>query len=200
VRFSLLNPYNGRGEVVSPLALGVEQISALRDYCHEVRLRGSQVFINLPPLLLDPSDIVPIRSPSCGWTKSYCGITHDGYVTICGVAGADKSLHVGNILEDSFADIWNDAPLFRKLRSLETSSLTGICARCAYRDICGGACRLFAYKSTGDFTASYGLCQAFYDKGAVDDEFLLPEDQVTTPSPRTVRLLPLISVERGRSR
>jgi radical SAM protein with 4Fe4S-binding SPASM domain len=169
MRLSLLNAYNGRGQAVVAEALNVEEIQRLSAYCHEVRKLGSTVFVNLPPLLLASEDIIPIRSPACGWTNSYCGVTHDGYVTICGVAGADESLYVGNVLEESFADIWLNAPLFNHLRSLSHENLTGICSRCTYREDCGGACRLSAYKSNNDFTASFSMCQAFFDAGAVDE-------------------------------
>lgn len=111
------------------MALDVEEIIALREYCHELRLRGSRIFLNVPPLLQRPEDVIPIRSPSCGWTRSYCGVTYDGNVTICGVAGADSALYVGNVMETPFDEIWLNAPRFQHLRSLGASDLKGICSR-----------------------------------------------------------------------
>lgn len=174
VRFSLLNPYNGRGLNLVPTALDVDEIIRLREFCHELRKRGSKVFINLPPLLQYSEDIVPARSPSCGWTKSYCGVTYDGNVTICGVAGADKTLYQGNIMEKPFDEIWLSSPLFNQLRRLNESDLKGICSRCPARQWCGGSCRLSAYKRDGDFTASLGICQTFYDLGHIPEEVLDP--------------------------
>jgi radical SAM protein with 4Fe4S-binding SPASM domain len=174
MRFSLLNRHNGRGGTVSDDALTVEDIVELRAFCHALRQQGSKVFLNLPPLLQFPEDVVPIRSPSCGWTKSYCGVTNEGYVTVCGVAGADQSLYQGNILQQSFADIWRNSELFNYLRSLRPDDLTGICGRCKLREVCGGACRLSAYKARNDFTAPYGLCQEFYDMGLVPESALDP--------------------------
>jgi len=197
MRFSLLNPYNGRGKAVIEAALSVDQMLALREFCHEARQHGSKVFLNVPPLLQYPEDIIPIRSPSCGWTKSYCGVTYDGYVTICGVAGADETLHVGNVMTSSFAEIWREAPLFNYLRNLGPENLKGVCGKCSYKEACGGACRLSAYKSAGDFTASYSMCQAFYDQGVIDDSRLLEQSEVvavaTSPplSAKPGRLLPL---------
>jgi len=175
VRFSLLNRHNGRGQIVAPEALDVAEILELRSYCHRVRKLGSRVFINLPPLLQFPEDVVPIRSPSCGWTKSYCGITNEGYVTICGVAGADERLYQGNVLEQSFAKIWRESKLFNRLRSLKVDDLKGICGRCRVRDVCGGGCRLSAYKNSGDFTAALTLCEEFYRAGLVPASALDPE-------------------------
>lgn len=174
IRLSLLNPYNGRGPNLAPMALDVEEIIALRQYCHEVRQKGSRVFLNVPPLLQYSDDVIPIRSPSCGWTRSYCGVTYDGNVTICGVAGSDSTLYVGNVMETPFDEIWIHAPLFQQLRALGASDLKGICSRCPVRVECGGACRLSAYKSKHDFTASYGMCQTFYDRGFIPQEVLDP--------------------------
>lgn len=181
LRLSLLNPYNGRGINLSPDALDVVEILELRNFCHKLRKRGSKIFLNLPPLLLHPEDVVPIRSPSCGWTESYCGITHDGNVTICGVAGADETLHQGNIMENSFSDIWQNSELFNTLRSYKASDLKGICGRCKLSDACGGACRLSAYKRSGDFKASYQMCQTFYDFGLIPEEALNPPKDVNVP-------------------
>jgi AdoMet-dependent heme synthase len=172
VRLSLLNPYNGRGPNLAPEALDVDEILEIRVFCSELRRRGSKVFLNLPPLLLPAEDVIPARSPACGWTESYCGITHDGYVTICGVAGADKSLYQGNVMEQSFVEIWTNSPLFNELRSYKTSELKGICGRCKLSEICGGACRLSAYKKDGDFKAPLGMCQTFYDFGLIPEAAL----------------------------
>ena len=174
VRFSLLNRHNGRGQVVAPEALDVAEILWLRSYCHRMRKLGERVFINLPPVLQFPEDVVPIRSPSCGWTKSYCGITNEGFVTICGVAGADERLYQGNIMSQSFATIWRESELFNHLRSLKASDLKGICGRCRVREICGGACRLSAFKNSGDFTASYTVCEDFYRAGLIPASALDP--------------------------
>lgn len=197
VRFSLLNPYNGRGPNLAPMALGVEEIIALREYCREVRQRGSRVFLNVPPLLQFAEDIIPIRSPSCGWTRSYCGVTYDGNVTICGVAGADSTLYVGNVMETRFDEIWLHAPLFQRLRALGANDLKGICSRCPVRVECGGACRLSAYKSRHDFTASYGMCQTFYDKEYIPEEALDPAegDQLTREPIRFAKTFTLLQAE-----
>ncbi len=178
VRFSLLNPYNGRGPNLAPDALDVEEILRLRQFCHELRQQGSRVFLNIPPLLLHAEDVLPIRSPSCGWTKSYCGVTYDGNVTICGVAGADESLYVGNVTETPFDELWLTAPLFERLRSMDHHDLTGICGRCPVKAECGGACRLSAYKSKDDFAASYSMCQTFYDLGYIPEDVLDPIESV----------------------
>ncbi|MFB5620766.1 MAG: SPASM domain-containing protein, partial [Nitrosopumilus sp.] len=173
VRMSLLNPKSGRarGLPMATEALDVYQILALREYCNEIRKMGSKVFLNLPPILQYPEDIPPIRSPACGWTQSYCGVLHNGDVTICGVAGDCPELVAGNLYKDSFSKIWSESKLFTDLRQLKTSDLRGICGRCKFRDTCGGACRLSGHK-TGNMLNPYPLCQTFYDEGLIPEEIL----------------------------
>lgn len=173
MRFSLLNTYNGRGVQVGDLALDPRQIIGLREFCHELRQRGSRVFLNLPPLLQYAEDVVPANGPSCGWAQALCGLTYDGYVTICGVAGAESRLRAGSIFEKGLDEIWLTAPLFHQLRSMAVQDLKGVCARCPVRWQCGGACRLSGFMmSDGDFAAPFGICEAFYQQGYIPDEAL----------------------------
>lgn len=172
LRFSVLNPYNGRGTEYAENALSPEKLLELRDYCHVARKLGSDVFLNLPPLLQHPDDVLPIRSPACGWTKSYCGVLHNGDVAICGVAGDAEELVAGNLYEQSFSEIWSQSPLFNRLKSLNTQDLKGICSVCPYRETCGGACRLSAHKRYNDMLAPYPLCQGFYEDGLIPDHLL----------------------------
>lgn len=61
----------------------------------------------------------------------------------------------GNIRQDSLADIYRHALLFRELR--DTSLLKGRCGRCPYKEICGGS-RARAYAITGDYLAEDPCC------------------------------------------
>lgn len=64
-------------------------------------------------------------------------------------------LPVGNIRNQSFADIWCNAPELRRLRDRE--QLNGPCRSCQMRERCGG-CRAVAYAKTGDIFASDPRC------------------------------------------
>jgi radical SAM protein with 4Fe4S-binding SPASM domain len=101
----------------------------------------------------------------------------NGDVTICGVASDEPELVAGNVLDRPFREIWANAALFARTRALDVHDLGGICGRCAFREFCGGACRLSAFRESGDFLAPYELCQRFYDEGLIADELLDPEPQ-----------------------
>lgn len=177
VRLSLLHP-NGRGESMEGLILEPEEILCLREYCHLMRRRGVKVFINLPPLLQYLDEIIPSRGAACGWATNFCGVLANGDVSICGVASNEPALVAGNIKQQSFREIWTTSPVFQKTRALKLADLGGICARCAFRDFCGGACRLSAYRISHDFLAPYDLCQRFYNQGYVPEQILEPSDHL----------------------
>jgi hypothetical protein len=60
----------------------------------------------------------------------------------------------GDLLTQSFQEIWESSPVFTDLRSGE---LGGRCGRCEYREVCGG-CRARAYADSGDFMGPDDSC------------------------------------------
>ncbi len=83
----------------------------------------------------------------CGVGRAYAVIQPDGRITPCVYM---PDITVGNILEDSFQEIWDNSPLLNSLRTRE--DLQGHCRVCDYRSFCGG-CRARAYAYFGDFKA-----------------------------------------------
>ncbi|HEX3047069.1 MAG TPA: SPASM domain-containing protein [Bacillota bacterium] len=131
-----------------------------------------RISVNLPPLLV-PSNMKPAVNPGCGWTHHVGGVLWNGDVTICPFASSCPELIAGNIRNQSFYDIWNDSPVLNNLRNNSYNDLKGICKYCPVCDLCMGACRLDSYLRFKDPTASFHLCQAFYDamlKGSIPDK------------------------------
>jgi radical SAM protein with 4Fe4S-binding SPASM domain len=62
---------------------------------------------------------------------------------------------VGNIREQSLADIWRNSKILNELR--ERRLLKGKCGECEYRETCGG-CRGRAYACTGDYLETDPVC------------------------------------------
>ncbi len=79
----------------------------------------------------------------CGAGRIYVAIQPNGDVCPC----VFMPIVVGNVREKPFRRIWDEAPLLRELR--DRSKLKGFCARCPYRNVCGG-CRARAYAYFGD--------------------------------------------------
>jgi hypothetical protein len=68
----------------------------------------------------------------------------------------------GDLLTQSFQEIWESSPVFADLRSGE---LGGRCGKCEYREVCGG-CRARAYADSGDFMGPDDSC-AYQPTGEV---------------------------------
>jgi heme b synthase len=82
---------------------------------------------------------------------SYCFVSHVGVVQPCGYL----DLSAGDLRESALRHIWDDSPIFEKLRDF--SGYKGKCGRCKYIAVCGG-CRARAYAATGDYLEQEPLC------------------------------------------
>jgi len=81
----------------------------------------------------------------------FCFVSYQGKVKGCGYLDVEA----GDIRKESFSDVWDNSPLFSKLRDL--SNLKGKCGVCEYKKICGG-CRARAYEATGDCLEAEPYC------------------------------------------
>jgi heme b synthase len=80
-----------------------------------------------------------------------CFISHKGQVFPCGYL----PLEAGNLRQQSFAEIWQNSPLFASLR--DVGNLKGKCGACEFKNLCEG-CRARAYGCTGDYLAEEPFC------------------------------------------
>ncbi|MFO8113192.1 MAG: heme b synthase [Desulfosalsimonadaceae bacterium] len=87
----------------------------------------------------------------CLGGTGFCFISHRGIVQPCGFL----DLECGDVTKTSFADIWRDSEIFKKLRNPD--NLEGKCGICQFRKVCGG-CRARAYEATGNYLAEEPLC------------------------------------------
>jgi radical SAM protein with 4Fe4S-binding SPASM domain len=90
-------------------------------------------------------------SRGCIAGLSYCIINPDGIVQPC----AYMKDQVGNVREQSFAEIWANAPFFQTLR---TEAYTEPCGSCAYKSACGGCRARAAYYHDGNYMAADEYC------------------------------------------
>ena len=83
--------------------------------------------------------------------SAVCFISHKGEVYPCGYL----PVTAGNVLQQSFSEIWEKSPVFLQLR--DTGNLGGKCGICEYRNVCEG-CRARAFGETGDYLAEEPYC------------------------------------------
>ena len=86
----------------------------------------------------------------CPCGVHYVRITPEGKVTPCPY----MPLIAGDLLTQSFKEIWETSPVFSDLRE---GGLSGRCGRCEYREVCGG-CRARAYADSGDHLGPDDSC------------------------------------------
>jgi radical SAM protein with 4Fe4S-binding SPASM domain len=80
-----------------------------------------------------------------------CFISHRGEVFPCGYL----PVAAGDLNKQSFAEIWENASVFRELRN--TDNLKGKCGCCEFRNVCMG-CRARAFAATGDYLEEEPFC------------------------------------------
>ncbi len=95
-------------------------------------------------------DSALVGNAGCLAARQYCRITPEGEVTPCPYL----PLVAGAVRERPFADIWENASLFQRLRG---EAPTGRCGRCDFRELCGG-CRARAFALTGDLAGEDPWC------------------------------------------
>jgi len=100
---------------------------------------------------------------SCIAATHYCRITPEGGVTACPYIPDE----VGNIRQQSFADIWEQAPGLQRLRQPE---LKGKCGHCEYTLLCGG-CRARAQAVEYDIMQTDPWCHYVPQGGSIIEPF-----------------------------
>ncbi|MDP6943757.1 MAG: radical SAM protein [Myxococcota bacterium] len=106
----------------------------------------------------------------CPAGTHYVGIRPNGDVTPCPYL----PVYGGNLREQSFKEIWEDAEIFQRIRRRD--QLTGHCGTCEFSKVCGG-CRARAYGASGDVMATDEWCE--YTPGAYDFQPITFADKTT---------------------
>nr|XP_061804831.1 adoMet-dependent heme synthase-like [Nerophis lumbriciformis] len=91
------------------------------------------------------------ESGGCMAGTEYCRITPEGEVTPCPY----MDVSAGNVLQQSFSEIWNDSQVFTELR--DRGQLKGRCGACEFNTLCGG-CRCRAHAAYDDYLAEDPAC------------------------------------------
>lgn len=125
----------------------------------------------------DPDSPLLHYRTRCPCGVQYCRITPEGKVTPCPYLPEVA----GDLRERGFREIWEEATLFRLLRTGEPG---GKCGRCEYREMCGG-CRARAYAVDGDFLGPDPDC-AYEPTGRADP--VVPARDVTYGTPAALEL------------
>jgi radical SAM protein with 4Fe4S-binding SPASM domain len=167
----------GRGERFSGISVKTYDrvLERLTEAAHDdtgplVRAKCAPHFRRLA-IELDPAwAITPMHGYEAGGCLAgsrYCRVTPEGEVTPCPYIEEPA----GSLSQTSFAEIWQGAELFARLRQPE---LGGRCGVCEYRRVCGGR-RARPAARDGDLMGEDFLCGYQPRGGAVIEPLVLAE-------------------------
>jgi len=121
---------------------------------------------------------------NCGIGLGALAVKCNGVVTPCPAFGESASL--GNIREQSVAEIWNNSELLNKLRGVSVYK-TEICKNCGFAAVCKGGCIADIYERTGEFSCyDEYVCVAF---DVTKDDFIPVEVDDTQPGFLSVEMV-----------
>ena len=145
----------GRAKTIEAESLRAEEYERVLTRIME---KQRQVEIELKPTcapqFLRIADQMGIRTRfrrGCLAGLAYCIISPRGRVQPC----AYLNMEVGDVRQTPFDEIWRNAEVFKKLRTLEYA---GGCGTCNYKRACGGCRARAAYYHEGDYMAEEPWC------------------------------------------
>ena len=108
--------------------------------------------------IMEAKRLVSSMKGGCSAGIRVANITPSGEIYPCQFAQMPE-FRIGSIREKLFAEIWNNPEnpvisLFRK----KNPQITGKCSNCSFLDLCGGGCRVRAFRQTGNFSAEDPFC------------------------------------------
>ena len=108
------------------------------------------------PYIIAFQNLIKFRYCGTGWATVYLDST--GNIYPCQIGATIPEFKAGNIRERSFREIWQHAPILKKLRKIHVDTLNDQCRQCEIRYFCGGGCRSEAYLTTGHLNGMDPKC------------------------------------------
>ncbi|MBU7028216.1 MAG: radical SAM protein [Theionarchaea archaeon] len=108
------------------------------------------------PYIIAFQNLIKFRYCGTGWATVYLNSIGDIYP--CQIGATVPEFKAGNIRDTPFSEIWEHAPILKKLRKLHVDSLNDQCSKCEIRYFCGGGCRTEAYLNTGSINGMDPKC------------------------------------------
>jgi putative heme d1 biosynthesis radical SAM protein NirJ2 len=145
----------GRGVYIKDTSLKVLENEEL---LRKIMTKASQVKIEVKPTCAPQFTRVAKQlgianrfTRGCLAGLTYCVIGSEGIVRPC----AYMTEEAGDVRKQPFNEIWENSPIFNKLR---TQAYSGACGSCDYKDVCGGCRARGAYYHDGDILAQDDYC------------------------------------------
>jgi radical SAM protein with 4Fe4S-binding SPASM domain len=149
----------GAGEGFRELAFDARQMESV---IHPALTNNPLAYISFTPFFASPEALdghwervsVRISGLGCQAGRSFAAVGAEGLVAPC-VQLLDSGAVCSDVRREPLSRTITSSPAFNALR--DRTNLKGKCARCRYREVCGG-CRALAYYHTGDILAEDPTC------------------------------------------
>lgn len=152
--FSALDLLQQYAKKTDPSVMEFLTVDGPQDAVHLLQWMEQEGSDDLP----EARSLVSSMKGGCSAGIRVANVTPSGEVYPCQFAQIPE-FRIGSIRERKFSELWNDPdnPVLTRFRKKD-EHLTGKCGRCSYRDMCGGGCRVRAFRQTGDFSAEDPFC------------------------------------------
>jgi radical SAM protein with 4Fe4S-binding SPASM domain len=149
-----LNLLYRKAKGIDPSAMEFLTVDAPQDCIH---LIDSMERENSPDIS-EAKILIGSLKGGCSAGNRVANIDPQGNIYPCQFARA-REFRVGNIREKPFSQVWSDnqQPVLARFRK-NPRDLRGTCGNCAYRDLCGGGCRVRAFEVNRDFSGEDPFC------------------------------------------
>lgn len=146
----------GRALEGEPLVIAPAELEALTAFLVEARADGRTPSIDVTDTIGYFTEremgLRGVPGKPALWTGCQAGlravaITYDGRVRGCSMLPPE--FDAGDLHDESFATIWNDADRFAYSTRFDAANLAGPCARCKVGPLCRAGCTTMAYWTTG---------------------------------------------------
>lgn len=150
----ILNLLYSKAKKLNPEKIEILTVDAPQDgiyLLNKMREESNPEYENALKLLSFTAD-------SCSAGDRVANVDPAGNVYPCQFAQLEK-FRIGNVREHRFSEIWKDPrnPVLDAFRN-KKRLLKDECGLCAFRELCGGGCRIRAYKEHGDLWGEDPLC------------------------------------------
>lgn len=152
--FAALDILHRYAEKIDPSVMEFLTVDAPQDAIHLLEMMERSGSGDLE----EARTLVSSMKGGCSAGIRVANVNQYGEVYPCQFA-QDPEFLIGSVREHSFSDLWNDPenPVLAIFRSKQ-EHLSGRCRSCSYLDLCGGGCRIRAYRQEGTIGGDDPFC------------------------------------------
>lgn len=168
VKFNVVQPLLGGASLTREgCSLTVVEVARIAQKLNTTRSGSDKlpVMIDVPWAFRPLSMIIDGQQDGVCNLENILGILPNGDYALCGVGQQAPELAMGNVMDTSLSDLWENHPVLQRLRQGLPDELRGVCGECLMKGACKGSCVAVNYQFGGDLFAANWFCQQAMEAG-----------------------------------